>query len=269
MVRPRRVLTLRELASKYELRLGKAKVWTPYWINWDMPPYWKGAPFRGKGSPEQIQLAAQRKLSLLSKPLTDADDIRVWLKEAGLGVDCSGFVYYVLSRYLVQLTGLGLANYLWLSEDEIKELVPRYPALKLVQFGSVPLVDVMALLHKLPAMWVGTRRLLNPLNVLPVSSAKDVRPGDLISTTSQYGPHIAIVLETDESCITYGASEDEENGLGGVRLDRCIQIVEPKAGLKQQKWEQSRLFSPRFDSSGRPAPFSDWVWRLRKLDGLT
>ncbi len=95
----RRLRTIRDFATEYKLDLGGVKVWAPYWINWDEPPYWKNAPYRGKGGAAQIQTVARRYLARLPQQSSDPEEIRVLLKQAGLGVDCSGFVYQVLNRF--------------------------------------------------------------------------------------------------------------------------------------------------------------------------
>lgn len=160
-----------------------------------------------------------------------------------------------------------------MSEDEIKQLILHYPELKSFYGadlcpGNLVLADMCKMLHKSPATWVGVSRLIHTLNVKPVRAAKDVRPGDLISMTSQNGPHIGVVLEAGECIIAYGTSEDEDNGPGGVRLNHGIRVVDPDAGLEKQEWEQRRIFAPKHDVDGRMEPFSDGVWRLRVLENL-
>lgn len=85
----------RELMEK--AGIGAVKIAKAYGLYKDrkIPFGW----YRGKGTPEELEeaavkLANQKGLDLES---TSATSIREFMKETGLGIDCSGFVYEILA----------------------------------------------------------------------------------------------------------------------------------------------------------------------------
>ncbi len=108
-------------------------------------------------------------------------------------------------------------------------------------------------------MLTDVKRLVDPRIASPVERACDVRPGDLIKMTSDYGDHVAMACGVTAEAIEYAASEDEIDGLGGVRF-RTIQVAQPALGLEHQVWQQQRIYTP--------GKHGDGVWRLNALAGV-
>lgn len=92
----------------YELPLGGKKVATPYRRN-EYGSYQKtGTAFQGKSSAKTIlevteKLAGQQHFDL---DKASAEEIRQFMRQNKLGIDCSGFVYRMLD-HLTQCLGLG------------------------------------------------------------------------------------------------------------------------------------------------------------------
>jgi hypothetical protein len=252
---------LRQIVEQYHLNLNGVACPTPYWINWDVPPYYKGAPYRGKGSGRQIAGLARRRLKAESEPPRTAEDMRRWLRRQGLGVDCSGFAYHVLSDYMRRVRGERLSSHLRVSRAEIAAALRRHPDRADPLEGRpdvawVSLAEACRYWHKDPAMITNVRRLTDPAVCIRVERARDIRPADLIKTTTEYGDHVAVVYAVTADTIDYVASEDDSSGFGGIRF-RTVHIAQPDKGLEAQSWDQSRIY--------RPGEHGDGVWRLRVL----
>lgn len=257
----KRLRSLREIVGDYVINVHGLNVDVPYWINWDALPYFKDAPYRGKGRPAQIALAANRAYERAGQPPATASELRIMLKRHGLGIDCSGFVYRVLDVYLRQYRQR-LASHLVVLDSEIQEMMRRHSEIGVMTERTslpkhLPLAAVATLWHKDPATLTQVQRLTHPRAAAKVPTASDVRAGDLIRMTSSNGDHIALVLSADSKTIEYVAAEDEENGLGGVRY-HTINVDNPARSLEYQSWRQRIIFDNERDG----------VWRLRVLEGL-
>ncbi|HSX02297.1 MAG TPA: hypothetical protein VLI05_03190 [Candidatus Saccharimonadia bacterium] len=256
-------MDLRTIASSYRLTVGGIQVDTPYWINLDEPPYYLNAPYRGKGTPSQIAAIVKSRLALMSDPPATSQALAAFMKAQGLGVDCSGFAYHVLSEYLQQPRhgGLGLSHYLEIRADEVQEILTRHPEraerLKPEQLNcDLNLYEACASWHKSAAEITDVQRLTNPATAIQVAAAGEVHSGDLIRMHSQAGDHVAVVIAVCSDLIEYAASEDQAGKLGGVTF-RQIRVLKPSAGLEAQDWEQRRLYHPMTSQDG--------VWRLKAL----
>jgi hypothetical protein len=255
---------VRRLSQRYELEIAGVRCWTPYWINWDEPPYFKDAPYRGKGTPQQITTTACQLLATSEQQPRTPEAMRGWMRQQGLGIDCSGFAYHVLNAYLRQRLNVTLAAHLRVYQADICAALKRHPDRADPGLGrALPwlrLEQVCQVWRKEPAMLTDVRRLTDPTVAHPVERADQVQPGDLIKLTSRYGDHIAIVCGRTADTIEYASSEDEPDGLGGIRC-RQIQIGSPREGLEAQQWEQAHIYNPGQNNDG--------AWRLPVLEGVT
>jgi hypothetical protein len=255
--------TLRSFAERFCLNAGGLQVWTPYWINLPEKPFWLNAAYRGKGTPGQLGYAVCRLLELdPSKPL-DSEVVRVFMRGHGLGVDCSGFVYYVLDQWLQQ-QGARLAQFLVVDREEIFGRNRRQASLARLWADRpvsdrMSLADACAIWRTNPVYITNVRRLLDRDVVTSIVRAGDVHAGDMIGMTNKRGEdHIGLVLELRDGVIVYADSALEKVGLGGVKI-REIKVLDPSLGLSYQEWEQKYLFHP--STTDR----IDGVWRLRVL----
>jgi hypothetical protein len=252
---------LRSIAERYHLSIGTLKVWAPYWINSSEPPFWLGAPYRGKATAGQLERTARQHLGTEGRIVSDVDEARTFMTQHGLGVDCSGFTYHVLDQWLQQRR-MRLAQFLLIDEREIKSRNERRPQLgaKWEQRPipqSMPLIAACKVWQGDPAQLVNVRRLLDPSVVMAVVAAGDIKPGDMIGMSNNRSEdHIGLVLEVGDESITYADSAYESGP--GVQV-REIMIYEWDQDLSQQEWSQHNLFHP-----GRQGRV-DGAWRLRAL----
>lgn len=184
------------------LPLGGKKVPTPYRRN-EIGSFQKPGPeFQGKSSPQVLTKTAQKLAKEQNYDLHQAsvEEIRAFMKENKLGIDCSGFAYRILN-YLVQkvkgklLTGFGLphvgrTNVAKLTSDEFTK---------------------------------------------PVHYIHQIQPGDIIKLNGGENiPHCMVVLEKNGKEITYAHSSSESKQ-DGVNLGK-IKVIDPQKPLSDQVW---------------------------------
>ena len=214
------------------------------------------APLRGKGDPGAIALEAAKLLGPV--PLTP-EAARTQLKSAGIGIDCSGFVYHVIDYWLAA-TGHRLADELVMTKEEITVAMEKYPDRPSPVDGELPeliqLSTVCEAWSKQPADAANVARLVNPASVAAVTRAGDMRPGDMIKLTGTAGDHIGVVVETAKAKVVYYSADDPETGLGGPARHE-VELTNPDAGMEEQNWSASKYYHPGQNRDG--------VWRLRLL----
>lgn len=115
---------------------------------------------KGKGTPEEIaeECAINGKLSRVDIESLSKDDLKKFLVDHDLGVDCSGFAYHVLDALCRERTGKKLASF-------VKTLRTGF-------LGS-------AIAKLRPAENIGTATFADENNSLKIQIA-DIRPGDII-----------------------------------------------------------------------------------------
>lgn len=252
------------IASRYQLKLAgvNGRVRTPFWINWDEPPWRLDAPLRGKGTAEEIATTIATHLGTRSPRTWSPDAVRYEMRQLGLGIDGSGFVFHVLDRYLRDLDLGGLAHHLLIYQAELEEAVQRHPERQLhdAKITSLPkwlpLSAVCELWDKPPAMICNNRRLTDTQTSRRIDAVRDIRPGDLIGITS-HEEYVAIVSAVGAGFLEYFESQYEPGGLGGVRKVK-IELTRPDAGLGEQPWGKLHHLDDEHDG----------VWRLHCLDAL-
>jgi hypothetical protein len=256
--------TLRKFADEYQLEANGVKFWTPYWINSDEAPFHLEAPYAGKATPQELrdQLVKQMEEWPVDVHEHDAEAWRGRFRELGLGVDCSGFVYYVMSQWL-KLREIELADLLVLERSEVLAYLERHPKLK-PEWGPDEIPEVVPLGYACRRWRVNPARIINVLRltdqrvVTPIHRAGEAQPGDFVHMSHDSSDHIGVVLDTAPNTITYADSAHEPPTFGGVKI-RHIQVTAPDKGLEYQVWEQKRIFHP--DEPGS----RDGIWRLRVL----
>ena len=186
------------------------------------------------------------------------------MRQFGVGIDCSGFAYYILSHWLGSC-GIKLASLLLVDKAELmaaaekpswqragitSEEISRWPE-------TVDLETVCRRFHKDPRMLTNVKRLTDPRITEPVLMVEQFQPGDLIYINGGYGEHVAVVVEVSQSLIKLADSSWQGQGLGGAAIS-SVKIIDSKAGLEDQSWPASRIFK-----SAR----GDRVLRLKVLNG--
>ncbi|MCS7317899.1 MAG: hypothetical protein NZZ41_06310, partial [Candidatus Dojkabacteria bacterium] len=100
-----------------ELRLGRHLVPTPYFIN-----YLRKKDLRvmvGKGTPDEIETEFKiwAKVKNFKYENAEISEIRNFLCEVGIGIDCSGFVVHVLNEYLKEVKNKSIWKLFRLPKD--------------------------------------------------------------------------------------------------------------------------------------------------------
>lgn len=225
------------------LNLGDKKVQCPYRMNTDGTRVGLKV-FLGKGLPTEIEeeavLIAKRDKIDLSH--LSVEGIREFLRENGLGVDCSGLI----------------ANILNVSDKQrVKKLATRVAGNIIRRF----------LAGLRPVENLSVEGLTHPENSLKCKQWHDVLPGDMIRTRN--GKHALLIKEieyTDSEklrAITYVHSTNAYGITSGVREGR-IEITNLEHSLEDQKWLEIDETSKRnITHEGLLDGETNGVYRLR------
>lgn len=215
---------LNMIRSYSNLRIGGKKVIAPYYMNLRK----KRGELRvmvGKGTPEEIEqevnVWAQVKGFNLKK--ADPTQIRDFMMKMDIGIDCSGFVVYVLNE---ELDSRGLS-----------------PIWSYLKYKNNSIIDKVRRILR-PAENVGANVLTNEDNCVKIENWNDIEPADLIRAKGKQknAHHVAIItkVEKDESgkvlVFEYFHSHRFYENECGIRKGK-VEITHPKAELKDQKWE--------------------------------
>lgn len=244
--------TLTKLAEDYHLQIGDVKFWTPYWINKNTEPYFLNAPYDGKGTPGQIMSVLERRLKHRNqKPKTAADYQKLMLGW-GLGIDCSGLAYYVLSHWLRSAYQIRLTDHLYISKADVVQASQKpswqQAGVSKSKIDSLPdpisLSTVCQLFKRHPMHITNVARLTSPQAVMTISAVGDARPGDIIKTTGSSGDHMGVVVELNPGRIRYAESRGHQSGMSQVRY-QDIKVMDPTKGLEFQEWDDNKIFDPK------------------------
>jgi hypothetical protein len=267
---PKSATIIEGLVGQYKLKLDGVEFWAPYWVNsrelmLAAVDTWVVGPYKGKGTPGQLTASLRNHLKKDDKHPVAADVYRQAMRGYGLGIDCSGFIYFVLDGYLRSLGKPGLRHHLIIPKQDILEAYDaksswrRY--LKREEIEAQPelitLDWICTRVKKDPRMITNVARLVHPKTAHRIMHTAAIQPGDMIKMTSdEFGDHIGIVVSCDESEIVYAESTEPADALGGVGYNR-ISITSSGKPLEDQRWEQPRSY--------KPGKGNDGVWRLNVL----
>lgn len=259
---------LQRIIEQYQLEINGTNFWVPYWIN--IPGALDGAylsspdlrgPYKGKGTPTQLRSVLLRRIQQQRLRPSTGSDYRRLMRQWGLGVDCSGFVYYVLNQFLRARGKAPLRNAIFIPKREVRVLWQKYhdqlraglPSRQTVENlpDPVPMAQFCRQFHKNPVHHTNVKRLVGAYSVTPVLRAEDIRPADLIKLSSKEFDHIGIVVKSTTKSVTYASSDDVRDRLGGITF-HTLPITHPAVALHRQSWPDGR----RYDASKR-----DGVWR--------
>ncbi|MEO6728779.1 MAG: hypothetical protein ABIM99_02545 [Candidatus Dojkabacteria bacterium] len=233
------------------LPLGSKTVVAPYYINSK-----RGKDLRamvGKGTPEEIVMEARiwEKLKGVNFEKMSDKEIKQFLIDKGIGIDCSGFVVHVVD-----------AEY-W--DKKHKHI---WSALKVA--GSGFYAKLRYILR--PVENMGANTLTGLDNNIEVQVA-DVRPGDLIrSKWKKVGTHhvqlvTRVVYREDgmPSLIEYTHSTPYYGEGNGVRVGQ-IRIIDPSRKLYEQDWLEKDEHGVNFSFEGFMTEVNDnGIRRLKAL----
>lgn len=225
--------SLDKLFYKYtHLPLGGKEIVCPYWMN--NLKLGVFGPNGGKGTPEEIIEATEneaKKMGLNLNELTK-EEITAFMKSKKIGVDCSGFGFWMLDSLDKEKGGNGIG-------DDIPGSIGRF----------LPSRANVAMLTD--------EKLSSPVGV------KGVKLGDMVRLNK--GRHVAIVTKIVRESgavkeIEYAHSSSRTK-TSGVHKDK-IKIVDQNKGLKEQEWNE---LANNGQNYGKTYLFSDMGDGLKRL----
>ena len=198
---------LDKLFYKYtHLPLGGKEIVCPYWMN-DLKLEIFG-PYGGKGTPEEIVQATEdeaKKTSLNLEKITK-EEIITFMKRKKIGVDCSGFVFWMLDTFDKEKGGNGIA-------DDIPNSIGQF----------LPSRANVAMLT--------SEKVSFPMSIV------EAKVGDMIRLDR--GRHVAIVMKVvrvkgkvREIEYAHSSSRTKIPGVHNAK----IKIVDQNKGLEEQLW---------------------------------
>jgi len=253
---------LSSFVNDYQLEVDGVKFWTPYWRD-ELPttkhPMPKTGPYKGKGTPQQLlhNLQGYLKTSTQRRP-TDPESYRELMHQLHLGVDCSGFAFYILELWLAQRK-IRLADHLFKPRADLladfANPVYRHPpniTRKLLesQPEQVPLSTIHEFWGNEPVRLAGVSYLTSDAATIAVQKVADIIPGDIVAMTGKDGiPHCVVVIDRKDQEITYAHSGlTPPSKLGGVEYG-SVTVIDPQAPINAQYWESGLLERMQLDSS--------------------
>lgn len=204
----------------------------PYWMNKIQAGQVKIRGFsNGKGSASEIRQELTKqidRLSIAPEHLT-SEYIRKLAKRNRIGIDCSGFVY----RVITVLIHLGYTNTSYTSPDQIFS-------------GGITKTNA--------------RRLTSKEFCIRIDKVKDIQLGDLIRLRG--GRHVAIVMRKDSEKIVYAHSSNLSTKIKGVHVSQ-IEITDQKESLAFQHWLERSNNGEDFGKKFFQESEGDGVFRLK------
>jgi len=219
---------LKKIIERYmNLNIGGKNVRCPYFIN-----TYRKKDLRvmvGKGDPDEIETEIKlwAKIKNFNLNCKDISQIREFMINIGIGIDCSGFVVHVLNMYFKSLGSKSIWRYFKL---------PR-------EYGLF--LKIGYLLR--PAEKLGAEIITNQDNCHKINKIRDIKVLDLIRSKSkvQNGHHVMIVtdlkfkdIDNKLEYIEYAHSTPHFGDKNGVKYGR-IKIKNEDLGLEDQIWEET------------------------------
>jgi hypothetical protein len=230
-----------DLIGRYEsLKIQGIEIVCPYHVNSGL--FSKNRALVGKGLPEEIETVAEEYLSRFQMYAHgDAERLRTYMIACGIGIDCSGFAAWVLN--CVTMESLGK---------------PVWKCLKFPNSKRSVVIKVR------PVENISANLLTSATNAVKIEDLRQVMPGDLIRLI--HGGHVMVVSEVglnNDGKATYFAYTESSvsyGGSSGIDTNKVF-ITHPKGSLRDQKWEDKRVYEA-LKESGEDAR----VVRLKVLD---
>lgn len=206
------------------------------------------ANYGGKGTPLQIKelvLDAAKKENFDLHKATSEEIVQFMIKQ-GIGVDCSGFVYYILDQYLRKE-----------KHKTLDTIILRFSGIlgKIERF----------LLQKNRVRRSSAATLTSDLNTIKIEKVKDMKPGDLIRLTHSdwKGKHIMIIIDINKTEILY-AMTSQYTKIQGARFGK-IKIKDNNKGLEAQEWLEVTKKGVNYGKDAFDPSRGDSVKRLKIL----
>ncbi len=194
---------------------GAHAIACPYFINKRRKRKMQVPALVGKGSPreieEEIRILAKRRRRDLSS--MSAEEVKRFVREEGIGIDCSGFAAHVLRAYVREEKGKDFFRELFFPAKGIRSWIARRIS---------------------PVRHISTAVISHPKNSAPVP-LRQIAPGDLIFTKG--GSHVLVVSEVERKGdmpvrVSYWQSREWD----AVRKGE-IRIYDASLPLHEQEWQ--------------------------------
>jgi len=201
----------------FKLPIAGKKIRCPYYKNDGKSKIKFGERISiGKGSPQEIVLAVEKLVIKTKKSLKkwSAEELRNLMKKNMIGVDCSGFVCWVLDSWCQEKFG---GKHLW----------------QKLKISATPLKRLRYLIRPIENLDVKT--IINCQNSRTILRATEIEPGDLIHINLH---HILIVNKVNKNSqgktksISYCHSSDYYDGVHHGE----IRVKDINGGLEKQVW---------------------------------
>lgn len=232
---------LKNLFYKYtHLPIGGKEIICPYWKN-DLKNKIYG-PLGGKGTPDEIVKVTQEEANKASVDLStlSKNDTLSFMKEKRIGVDCSGFVFWMLDVLDCEKGGNGIA-------DDIPNSQGRFIKAR-----------------------ANVRMLTDKEVSIPVEVG-DVRVGDMIKLRG--GKHLSLIIATIRK--SEGTGQLKEIGyahsscpsitqIGGVHSSKIL-VKDLSLGLKEQEWQELTISGENYGKACYLPELGDGIFRLKNF----
>lgn len=221
--------------SYTHLSLGGKTVGAPYWMNKLKTGIF--GPYGGKGRPEDLVKTTKEaaKKGGLALENMSAEEILSLMKRKKIGVDCSGFVFWMLDGLDKEKGGNGIAD------------------------------DIPGSSGKFQASRADVKMLTDEKVSLTLNKVKDIVPGDMIRLRG--GKHLAVVISitTNENGklkeIEYAHSSclSKEKG---VHLQK-IKVLDEDKNIGEQDWPEKTSKKGNYKNAYFMPEKGDGVKRLK------
>lgn len=246
-------------ANQYLFKMDGVEFWCPYFVNTpqvhdDTKNKSLEGPFLGKGSASQLKAALEESLESTGEKPGTSEEYRQYMHDHHIGVECSGFIYNVVSGICKEL---GLDNFdrhiYWAREellDSYDKGIPWHqPELKREVVEAYPQnVDLATISKdwgwKEPRRLVRAERYWSQGTASKVHSIQEAKPGDIIAMRENTGSHIGhlvMITELSDHKITYVHSNRVDGTLGGVSFGE-IELEDASSPIETQKWLDKDFF---------------------------
>lgn len=240
--------------SYFELKLGNKIVACPYYRNSEKKKDLRA--LMGKGTPEEIETEAKiwEKAKKVDFTKMSTEQIREFLIDRNIGIDCSGFVAHTINYYYK------LKNHkpVW-----SKIYTPRHGFLNWLKYKLRPVEKI------------GADLLTSHQNAIAID-LKDVRAGDVVRLKwkKRNSHHILLIYEVKRDIegkvtkLVYKHSTPYYDKLNGVKTAEII-ITDETLPLEKQKWTEVDEHGVNFTFEGYLVqPEDNGLRRLKVLENV-
>jgi hypothetical protein len=216
---------IKNIILEYEnIKVDGKSVVCPYYINTKIVKGELGV-LAGKGLPKEIihEVKVWAKVKGFDIEKASDVDIREFMIQQKIGIDCSGFVVNVLNDYLKQEYGKQLMNFLRFPNNSFVDRLRRFLR---------------------PIENIGANLLTSDINTHKIENYNDVRPGDLIRAkgTQANAHHVALITDVELDGVgnvinfEYVHSHRFYGKGNGIRRGK-ICLLDKNLSLEHQKWD--------------------------------